>query len=48
MVGERFLIAKEEDNITVKDEFPEFFRDVNGSVDWDNRVYYQDIEDDDE
>jgi hypothetical protein len=48
VVGKGFLIAKEEDNITVKDEFPEFFRDVNGSVDWDNRVYYQNIEDDDE
>jgi hypothetical protein len=48
VVGERFLDAKKAGDILLTDTLPEFFRDVNGSDDWGDRVYYQDPESDEE
>lgn len=51
VVGERFLEAKEYENIVVKDNMaPGFFREVKGSLYWDGDEYdyYQDVEEDEE
>ena len=48
VVGERFLDAKGDGDILVADTLPSVFRDVSGSDDWENHVYYQDLEVDEE